>query len=140
MKVGPGFCPDFLRSATSRTRCWLLPKGSKISAPAGANRKFSEIAPTVAFRAIWCAYSICRRKRHTRATLPSQTAPNKQCNNASDSHGHLPFLQGCREFTMQKGQIAMLQSSFGDLPKPFLTGFCGDDLRDVFLGLIHRSL
>ena len=35
MKVGPGFCPDFLRSATSRTRCWLLPKGSKIPPPQG---------------------------------------------------------------------------------------------------------
>ena len=34
----------------------------------------------------------------------------------------------------------MLQSSFGDLPKPILTGLCGDDLRNVFLGLIHRSL
>ena len=33
----PGICPVFLRSATSRTRCWLLPKGSKISAPAGAD-------------------------------------------------------------------------------------------------------
>jgi hypothetical protein len=41
---------------------------------------------------------------------------------------------------MQKGQIAMLQSSFWDLPKPFLAGLCGDDLRDILLGLIHRSL
>ena len=35
LKWGSGFCPVLLRAATSRTRCLLLPKGSKISAPAG---------------------------------------------------------------------------------------------------------
>ena len=123
MKVGPGFCPEFLWSATSRTRCWLLPKGSKISAPAGANRKFSETAPTVVFLAIWYTYSTYRRKRHTRATLPSQTAPNKQCNNASDSHGHLPFLQPCRNLQCRKDKLQCCNLHLGICQNHFLLGF-----------------
>ena len=140
MKVGPGFCPDFLRSATSRTRCWLLPKGSKISAPAGANRKFSEIAPTVApSTSLGLRPQRKRISRHRGNTALTgfTKLTMQQCKRLPWSPSFPATLQ---EFTMQKGQIAMLQSSFGDLPKPFLTGFCGDDLRDVFLGLIHRSL
>ena len=48
MKVGPGFRPVFLRSATSRTRCWLLPKGSKIPPPQGQNSYFLLRSPNLA--------------------------------------------------------------------------------------------
>lgn len=33
MKVGPGFCPDFLRAATSRTRCWPRRQSDVHNAP-----------------------------------------------------------------------------------------------------------
>ena len=46
--MGPGFCPVFLRSATSRTRCWLLPKGSKIPPPQGQNSYFLLRSPNLA--------------------------------------------------------------------------------------------
>ena len=48
MKVGPGFCPVLLRSATSRTRCWLLPKGSKSPPPQGQNSYFLLRSPNLA--------------------------------------------------------------------------------------------
>ena len=46
--MGPGFRPVFLRSATSRTRCWLLPKGSKIPPPQGQNSYFLLRSPNLA--------------------------------------------------------------------------------------------
>ena len=41
---------------------------------------------------------------------------------------------------MQKGQIAVLQSSFGELPCPVLARFIGFDAADFLFGTIQRSL
>ena len=46
--MGPGFCPVLLRSATSRTRCWLLPKGSKSPPPQGQNSYSLPRSPNLA--------------------------------------------------------------------------------------------
>ena len=41
---------------------------------------------------------------------------------------------------MQKGQIAMLQSSFGNLPSPVLARLVAMDAADIFLCIVQRSL
>ena len=48
--MGPGFCPDFLRSATSRTRCWPLLKECQLRPRRG---KIRYLLPAAA---------LCRRK------------------------------------------------------------------------------
>ena len=74
MKVGPGFCPVFLRSATSRTRCWLLPKGSKIPPPQGQTANSPKSPQRWLFWRYGALCSTYRRKRHTGATPPSRAA------------------------------------------------------------------
>ncbi len=57
--MGPGFCPVFLRPATSRVRCLPLLKGEKNSL-VGDNCKFSESVPHSGF---FCALGLLLQRK-----------------------------------------------------------------------------